>query len=132
MSWRSSPPSWRFTLGVAGSLIYSALMQNNPPKKRGRPTSGKSRRVIAAVNQVSERSLYYSQQIFRSGRGDLIGAVQRGEMTIAAAIRELTGARLPDRYDKLVLAWNRCDDEERRRFLDELASLGLVTLDSSD
>jgi len=72
--------------------------------------------------------LYYSQEVARSGREDLKAAVARGEMTIAAAIRELRGTTLPDRYDKLVLAWNRCSNDDQVRFLMVLASLGLVTL----
>ena len=71
--------------------------------------------------------VYYAAQLRRGGRADLIEAVESGEMTMAAAIRELTGSRLPNLYEKLVLAWTRCDDAEREKFLAELARLGLVT-----
>ena len=34
-------------------------------------------------------------------------------MTRATAIRELRGTALPDSYDKLVLAWNRCSNDAK-------------------
>ena len=46
-----------------------------------------------------------------------MAAVERGEMTVAGAVMELHGIALPDRYGKLVQAWNRCDEDERARFL---------------
>jgi hypothetical protein len=70
---------------------------------------------------VSERSIYYARQLNRSGRADLMEAVQRGEMNLFAALRELTGTRLPTRFEKLVLAWNRCDDADRARFIAALS-----------
>ena len=53
-------------------------------------------------------------------------------MTVVAAIRELRGTMLPDRYNKLVLAWNRCSDDKQVRFLLHLANAGLITLDASE
>ena len=50
----------------------------------------------------------------------------RGDMTVAAAIRELNGRKLPDRYGKLVLAWNRAGDEVRGRFVAEMIRIGIV------
>ena len=95
-------------------------------RKRGRPRDATSIRALAEASQVSERSVYYSKQIHRSGREDLGEAIMRGDMKIAAAIRELTGRKLPDRYGKLVLAWNRAGEDARGRFLTELAHLGIV------
>jgi hypothetical protein len=90
-------------------------------------------RAIAAALNVSERMVYLADRLRRSGRTDLIEAVEHGDMTMAAAIREITGTHLPSRYDKLVLAWNRCDDDERTRFLMNLADMaGLLTLTEPD
>src|SRR5271165_372171 len=95
-------------------------------KPRGRPPSPTSVRALAEQAGVSERSHYYGLQLRRSGRTDLVEALLRGEMTTAAAIRELTGDRLPDRYEKLVRAWNRCDTNEQARFVLALMRAGAL------
>jgi hypothetical protein len=98
---------------------YSALMQKKP---RGRPPGPSSLRIRVKVLGLGERYFYYARELQRSGRDDLKKAVERGEMKLSAAIRELRGERLPDRYDKLVMAWNRCSDEERDRFFEALTN----------
>ena len=60
-----------------------------------------------------------------------MAAVERGEMTVAGAVMELHGIALPDRYGELVQAWNRCDEDERARFLTALEEAGMVTLGRS-
>jgi hypothetical protein len=101
-------------------------MQTN--KRRGRPPSDTSRRAIAKNFGISERLLYYTLQLQRSGRTDLIEAVRRGEMSHAAACQKLTGKRTPDHYRELWRAWSRCEDQEREQFLLRLAELRLITL----
>jgi len=95
-------------------------------KSRGRPPSPHSIRAKAKTAGLSERSLYYAREIMRSGREDLVAATQHGEMTIGAAIRELRGTAPPDRFNKLVSAWNRCSDDEQLRFLRLLLDAGIV------
>lgn len=82
--------------------------------------------------RVSERSIAYAAELRRSGRDDLVAAVERSETTIAAALRQVTGRRLPDRYEKIVLAWNRASDDDRARFLVVLANMGVVELLAPD
>lgn len=106
-------------------MNYSAQMQK---KSRGRPRSLNSARAAAELMNVSERMVYYSRELIRSGRDDLIAAVQAGEMTMAAAIRKVRGTVLPDRYDRLVLAWNCCDELEQSRFLVALKEAGFIRL----
>jgi pyruvate/2-oxoglutarate dehydrogenase complex dihydrolipoamide acyltransferase (E2) component len=101
-------------------------------RKRGRPHSGTSVRAAAALMNVSERQVHLAGELLRSGRADLIEATESGKTTLAAALRELRAARLPDRHEKLVLAWNRCDDEERGRFLIKLVQMGVVMFPPDD
>jgi hypothetical protein len=91
-------------------MNYIAYLQKKP---RGRPHSPLSVRAVADAMAISERLLSYAQELRRSGREDLVAAVERGEMTVAGAVMELHGIALPDRYDKLVQAWNHCDEDER-------------------
>jgi hypothetical protein len=100
-------------------------------KPRGRPHSPISVRATADAMAISERLLNYARELQRSGREDLMAAVERGEMTVAGAVIELHGIALPDRYGKLVQAWNRCDEDERARFLTALEEAGMVTLSQS-
>jgi hypothetical protein len=44
----------------------------------------------------------------------------------------VTGRHLPDRYEKIVLAWNRASDDDRARFLVVLANMGVVELLAPD
>ena len=44
-------------------------------------------KTTAKAMNVSERQVYLARRVLRSGRDDLIQAVERGEMTVAAALR---------------------------------------------
>ncbi len=41
----------------------------------------------AQLMNVSERSVYYARKLARSGRQDLCGRVERGELRISAALK---------------------------------------------
>jgi len=110
-------------------MNYPVYLQKKPREKKpgGRPHSPLSVRAVADAMAISERLLSYAQELQRSGREDLMAAVERGEMTVAGAVLELHGIALPDRYGKLVQAWNHCDEDERARFLTALEEAGMVT-----
>ena len=110
-------------------MNYFAYLQKKPREKNphGRPHSALSVRAVADTMAISERLLSYARELQSSGREDLMAAVERGEMTVAGAVMELHGIALPDRYGKLVQAWNRCDEDERARFLTALEEAGMVT-----
>ena len=114
-------------------MNYFARLQKQPRDKKSReqPHSPLSVRAVADAMAISERLLSYAQELQSSGREDLMAAVERGEMTVAGAVMELHGIALPDRYGKLVQAWNRCDEDERARFLTALEEAGMVTLSQS-
>jgi hypothetical protein len=114
-------------------MNYIAYLQKKPREKkpRGRPHSPLSVRAVADAMAISEHLLSYAQELQRSGREDLMAAVERGEKTVAGAVMELHGITPPDRYSKLVQAWNHCDEDERARFLTALEEAGMVTLSRS-
>jgi hypothetical protein len=84
-------------------------------------------RQEARERGVSERHLYMRRRLARSGRDDLLAAVQRGEMTVHKALQIAEGKPLTA-YEKLAAAWNTCTDEDRARFL---ASIGARPVDAS-
>ena len=114
-------------------MNYFAYLQKKPREKNphGRPHSALSVRAVADTMAISERLLSYARELQSSGREDLMAAVERGEMTVAGAVMELHGIALPDRYGKLVQAWNHCDEDERGRFLTALEQAGVITLGRS-
>ena len=71
----------------------------------------------AVLMNVSERSIYSARRLFKSGRDDLIAAVERGDMSINKALSIAYGQHRTSRYKRLVRAWNACDEDERQRFL---------------
>jgi hypothetical protein len=73
-------------------------------------------KIVAKSMGVSERSLYYTKRVHRSGRQNLIDAIVRGEMTTHAALRIIEPKQV-DRYAALVKAWNAASGEDRRRLL---------------
>src|SRR4051794_18503317 len=114
-------------------MNYFAYLQKKPREKkpRGRSHSPLSLRAVADAMAISERLLSYVQELRGSGREDLVAAVERGEITVAGAVMKLHGIALPDRYGKLVQAWNHCDEDECARFLTALEEAGMVTLGRS-
>jgi hypothetical protein len=74
-------------------------------------------KIAAKSAGVSERSLYYYKRVHRSGRQDLLDAIQRGKMTVHAAVRAIDGPKRVDRYAALVKAWNAASGEDRGRLL---------------
>ena len=119
------------------------MVQQTNPLRQETPTSADPYREAVSFNTqlnvratagavaIAERLLYYALELQRSGREDLVAAVERGEMTVPGAVMKLHGIALPDRYGKLVQAWNRCDEDERARFLTALEEAGMVTLGRS-
>jgi hypothetical protein len=76
----------------------------------------------AKLMNVSERLVYMSRRVVRSGRLDLVDAITRGDVTTDAALRIIDGPKPPpDRYAALVRAWNAACEEDRRRLLDAIA-----------
>jgi hypothetical protein len=110
-------------------MNFTAYLQKKPREKkpRGRSHNPLSVRATADAIALSECLLYYAQELQRSGRKDLVAAVERGEMTVTGAVMKLHGVAPPDCYGKLVQAWNRCDEDERARFLTALEEAGMVT-----
>lgn len=70
----------------------------------------------AKLMQVSERQVYYAQKLRRSGRADLIAAVQRGEITLHAALRQVYPPPPKDGLKALLRAWQGASEEERTHF----------------
>jgi hypothetical protein len=87
-------------------------MSGNPANLQKRPTIAN----LAKQAGISERQMFYTIQLRRSGRTDLIGAVARGEMTVHAALQQVYPKR-KDRFAALIRAWRSATDEERATFL---------------
>ena len=78
-------------------------------------------REAAKLMKVSKRLVYYAGKLRRSGRQDLIEAVERGDMTLHKALKMLDAKET--RYDGLaglMRAWKRATDEEESTFLREI------------
>jgi hypothetical protein len=101
----------------------NAARRHHIPKQR--------HQAVADAMAISEHLLSYARELQRSGREDLMAAVERGEKTVAGVVMELHGITPPDRYSKLVQAWNQCDEDEHTRFLTALEEAGMVTLSQS-
>ncbi len=71
----------------------------------------------AKLMNVSERSVYMAMKVLRSGRQDLIDAIDKGEISTNKAVSMLENKAKPTKYDRLVKAWNACSEEEKARFL---------------
>jgi hypothetical protein len=74
-------------------------------------------REMAKAAGISERALYLARRLRRSGRTDLIAAVERDELKLYEAVRIADGRPKPTRFDKLVTVWLLCSDEDRARFI---------------
>lgn len=79
-------------------------------------------RQAARVMSISERSVYSARRILRSGRIDLVEAVEQGRMSINAAIQILDGPRRVDGLAALARAWGAASEEERATFLEAVHS----------
>jgi hypothetical protein len=90
------------------------------PRDGRRPTTAA---ILAAVHHTGERNFYYCKKLRRSGRADLIGAVERGEMTTHAALKLLT-ANLQSPRDRLVAELEKATAKVERliRKIEELPS----------
>ena len=79
-------------------------------------------RDAVKLMNVSERLVYRSRRVMRSGRLDIVDAITRGDTTTHAVLRIIDGPKpQPDRYAALVRAWNAASEEDRRRLLDAIA-----------
>lgn len=75
---------------------------------------------LAAAFNVSERMIYMSRELLRTGRDDLVAKVDAGQMTVLAALREAKPAKYrgeSDRLKALKAAWLKASEEERGAFL---------------
>ncbi|WP_395020189.1 hypothetical protein [Dongia sp.] len=87
----------------------------------------KRKRVAAlAIHfKVSERLIWSSLELQRSGREDLIRAVERGQMTVHQALKQARSPRnaRPSKpaLPALRSAWGRASEAERAAFLQEVA-----------
>ncbi len=71
----------------------------------------------AKVMNVSERGIYNARRLIRTGRTDLIAAVDRGDMSVNKAL-VLAGEKQPaSAYQRLIRAWNACSEDVQVRFL---------------
>jgi hypothetical protein len=84
----------------------------------------RSIRQLAAAAGVSERSMYTAIGIVRSGRQDIIAAVERGEMSLHKASKIVSCTPDRTRLDRLVTAWRLASDHAREQFLDWVAARG--------
>jgi hypothetical protein len=97
--------------------------QNRADQRRAAVTANSqlSRRITfkqaAKLMNVSERSVYSALKLERSGRDDLVTAVERGELSLHAALKQLEPARRPNTIKPLVAAWNAATVAERITFL---------------
>jgi hypothetical protein len=67
---------------------------------------------------VSERMVYLARKLLRSGRDDLVAAVERGDLSLNAAISKLAERPKPDGYAALCRAWQKATHQERCRFME--------------
>ncbi len=70
----------------------------------------------AKIMNVSERTVYSARRIINSGRQDLITALEKGKISINKAVSMLENKPKPTKYDRLVVAWKACSDEDQSRF----------------
>jgi hypothetical protein len=78
-------------------------------------------REIAAQLGVSERQVAYLRKLFRSGRDDLVGAVEPGEMSVHAAVKSLDPVQPRSGLQRLQTGWSIASEVDRvafRRWLD--------------
>ena len=79
--------------------------------------TGMTVKQVAEHMKISERSIYYARRLNRTGRTDLIAAVERGDMSVNKALT-LAGEKQPaSAYQRLIRAWNACSEDEQGRFL---------------
>ena len=65
---------------------------------------------------ATERGIYNARRLIRTGRTDLIAAVERGNMSLNKALM-LAGEKQPaSAYQRLIRAWNACSEDEQARF----------------
>lgn len=55
--------------------------------------SGLTVRQAAKLLNVSERLVYMTKRVMRSGRQDLVDAIERGDISVHAALREIDGPK---------------------------------------
>jgi hypothetical protein len=70
----------------------------------------------AKLMNVSERLVYMCKRVRRL-RPDLYERIERGELSVNAAMRIVDGTKPQDRFAALCRAWNRASDDEQARFL---------------
>jgi hypothetical protein len=82
-------------------------------------------RQAAKSMNVSERSVKKAIELLKSGRSDLIAAVEAGSVSLHRALK----LAKPEKYDKprdglkaLVLAWHKANEVERHLFLDRVTN----------
>jgi predicted DNA-binding transcriptional regulator YafY len=79
--------------------------------------TGLTTKQAAQLMNVSERSVYLARKLVRSGRADLCAAVERGELSLHAALKQIEPPRRKDTLKPVVLAWNAATPGERQAIL---------------
>jgi hypothetical protein len=87
--------------------------------------TGLTVKQAAQLMNVSERSVYLARKLARSGRADLCAAVERGELSMHAALQQIEPPRRKDTLKPLLLAWNAATQSEREAFLEALYRFGV-------
>ncbi len=81
------------------------------------------KQAAKALN-VSERGIYDAKRLIRTGRTDLVAAVERGDMSLNKALLITKEKKQPaSAYQRLILAWNACSEDEQGRFLVHTGSI---------
>ncbi len=79
--------------------------------------TGMTVKQAAQAMNVSERCVYNARRLIRTGRTNLVAAVQRGDTSLNKAL-VLAGEKQPaSAYERLIRAWNACSEDEQGRFL---------------
>ena len=79
--------------------------------------TGMTVKQAAKVMNVSERGIYNARRLIRTGRTDLIAAVDRGDMSVNKALVLAGGKQPASAYQRLIREWNACSEDEQVRFL---------------
>ncbi len=86
--------------------------------------TGMTVKQAAKALNVSERCIYNARRLIRTGRTDLIAAVERGDMSLNKALVLTKEKKQPaSAYQRLIRAWNACSEDEQGRFLVHTGSI---------
>ena len=81
--------------------------------------SGMTIKAAAELMNVSERQVYSARELIATGRQDLIGACERGEISLHAALKQAKPEKRNkpvNGFNALCAAWRKASGPERSRF----------------